>query len=283
MSDSQSRHADQIAYWSGEGGSHWVGQQAHTDTMLAPVAAAVLAFAAAQPGERVLDVGCGCGTTTLALAAQVGPSGHVTGLDISGPMLEVGRRRSAGAANIAWVNADASTWTAEQPADLLFSRFGVMFFGDPTAAFANLRRSMRPGGRLAFICWRPISENPWMQVPLHAVFGAGMPRLPKPGPEDPGPFAFADPDRVTRVLTGAGWSTPRFEKFDTMLDIAAGQGLQSAVDQATQIGAASRALREGPEELRPAAIAAIHTALSAYAEGERVALPGAMWLVSSNG
>lgn len=277
MSEAQARHAEQIAYWNGEGGAHWVSQQAHTDAMLAPVAEAIVNQAAPQPHERVLDVGCGCGSTALMLAPRVR---HVTGLDISEPMLALARARGAGLANAEFIAADAAAFTAAEPYDLLFSRFGVMFFGDPVAAFANLRRAVRPGGRLAFVCWRPISENPWMQVPLHAAYAAGVPRLPKPGPEDPGPFAFADPARVTRILTEAGWPAPRFEPFDAALDIAAGGGLEAAMTQATQIGAASRALHEAPADIRPAAVAAIREALASRLDGGRVALPGAMWLVS---
>jgi SAM-dependent methyltransferase len=281
MTDTDQLQADQFAYWNGPGAEHWVAQQAHTDLMLAPAADALIAHAAPRPGERVLDLGCGCGSTTLLLAPIVGGTGHVTGLDFSAPMLRVARRRGAGLANVAWAEADASSYTPTQPFDLLVSRFGVMFFGDPVAAFANLRRTLRPGGRLAFVCWRPIAENPWMQVPLHAAY-QHVPRLPKPGPEDPGPFAFADPERVIRILTGAGWSDPRFAKLDLELDIAAGGGLDAAVAQATQIGAASRALRDAPEAARPAAVAAIRAALAPHVDGNRVTLPGAMWLVASD-
>jgi SAM-dependent methyltransferase len=280
MSDTGQLHADQIAYWNGPGAEHWVARQAHTDVVLAPVADAAIAHAAPQPGERVLDIGCGCGMTALMLAEIVGRSGRVTGLDVSAAMLDVARRRSAGIDTISWVDADASTYAAPAPCDLLFSKFGVMFFGDPLTAFANLRRSVRPGGRLAFVCWRPISENPWMQVPLHAVY-QHVPRLPKPDPEDPGPFSFADPERVTRILTAAGWSAPRFVGLDIDLDIAAGLGLDAAVEQATHVGAASRALREAPEHARSAAVAAVRAALLPYVADNRVALGGAMWLVTS--
>jgi SAM-dependent methyltransferase len=280
MSDAQARHAEQIAYWNGPGAEPWVAQQAHTDTTLAPVSEAIVELAAPRAGERVLDIGCGCGTTTLMLATRVGAAGHVTGLDVSAPMLALARARGAGVANIDWVEADASRHASAQPYDLLFSRFGVMFFGNPIAAFANLRRAARPGGRMAFVCWRPFEDNAWMRVPLYAAY-QHVPRLPRPGPEEPGPFAFADPERVTRILTEAGWSAPQLTKLDLALDISAGGGLESAITQATRIGPAGRALREAPEEARPAAITAIQKALAPYADGNRVSLPAAMWLVRS--
>ncbi len=281
MSDAQQLHADQIAYWNGPGGAHWVAQQAHTDAQLSPITTAVLTAAAAEPGERILDIGCGCGTTTMILAEAVGATGHVTGLDVSAPMLGWARKRGAGRQNLSWVLDDATTHAFAPGAyDLLFSRFGVMFFGNPVAAFANLRTALRPGGRMVFVCWRPFDDNPWMRVPLHAAY-AHIPRLPKPGPEDPGPFAFADPERVARILTEAGWSAPTLTPVDVSLDLGAGGGLDRAVEQATNIGAASRALREAPEELRPAAIAAIRAALMPYVRSETVALGGAVWVVEA--
>jgi SAM-dependent methyltransferase len=278
MSDAHQLHADQIAYWNGPGGAHWVTQQAHTDVQLAPITEAVVAAAAAKPGERILDIGCGCGTTTMLLADI---ARHVTGLDVSAPMLGWARRRGAGRSNIDWVLDDAATHAfAPGTYDLLFSRFGVMFFGNPVAAFANLRTALKPGGRMVFVCWRPFDDNPWMRVPLHAAY-EHIPRMPRPGPEDPGPFAFADSNRVARILTDAGWSTPTFTPVDVSLDLGAGGGLDRAVEQATNIGAASRALREAPDDLRPAAIAAIRAALVPYVRGDSVTLGGGIWIVTS--
>jgi SAM-dependent methyltransferase len=276
MTDADQLHADQIAYWNGPGGAQWVAQQAHTDVQLSPITQAVLAAADVRPGERILDIGCGCGTTTQLLADI---AGHVTGLDVSAPMLGWARERGAARTNIDWVLADAATHGfAPASYDVLFSRFGVMFFGDPVAAFANLRTALAPGGRMVFVCWRPFDENPWMRIPLHAAY-QHIPRMPRPGPEDPGPFAFADPDRVARILRDAGWAAPTFTPVDVALDLGAGGGLDRAVEQASNIGAASRALREAPEELRPAAVAAIRAALVPYAKGETVALGGAVWVV----
>jgi len=282
MSDANQRHAEQIAYWNGPGGAQWTRQQAHTDAQLAPITEAVLAAAAAVPGEHVLDIGCGCGTTTLLLGAAIGASGHVTGVDVSEPMLGWARERGAAAHNVDWLLADAARHAfAPASVDLLFSRFGVMFFGDPTAAFAHLRSAARPGGRLVFVCWRGFDQNPWMRIPLHAAYAAGIPRMPRAGPEDPGPFAFADPDRVRRILTDAGWADPVPTPVDVQIDLGAGGGLDRALEQATNIGAASRALREAPEELRRAGVAAIRAALEPHVQGKRVALPGAVWVISS--
>lgn len=282
MSNTEQLHADQVAYWNGPGGAHWVAQQAFTDVQLSPVTAALFAAARIAPGQLVLDVGCGCGTTTLLAADAVGPEGHVTGLDVSEPMLSWARQRGAARPNVTWLLADAATHAfAPATADLLLSRFGVMFFGNPVAAFANLRPALRQGGRLVFVCWRAFDENPWMQLPLHAAY-RHVPRLPKPGPEDPGPFAFADPDRIRRVLTGAGWPEPVLTPVDMMLDVGAGGGLDRAVEQATHIGAASRALREAPAEARAPAIAAIREVLADYVSGDGVRLPGAVWVVSAD-
>ena len=282
MSDaSPDLHANQIAYWNGAGGDHWVQRQDLTDRVLAPVAEVVLARAAARPGERVIDVGCGCGATTLALIDQVAPGGAVLAADVSEPMLARARDRSAGRAGVAFVCADAALHPFEPAAaDLLFSRFGVMFFGDPAAAFANMRRGLKSGGRLVFACWREPSENPWMMVPLQAAY-LHAPRLPKPGPEDPGPFSFGDPERVRRILAAAGFQDTALEPVDLKLDLASGGGLDAAVAYTLDIGATSRVLDGASDALRAAVAGAVRDALAPYAEGPRVPLPAAIWIVTA--
>ena len=274
-------HAEQVAFWSGPGGEHWVAEQARMEAMLAPVADAVLAHAAARPGEIVLDVGCGYGITAARLARAVGPGGRVIGLDVSAPMLALARTRTADITNVEWIEADAATYAfAPASVDLVFSRFGVMFFGDPTAAFANLRRALRPGGRLAFACWRTAEENPWLQIPAKAV-AAHVSLPPRPGPEDPGMLSFGDPARVTRILTGAGFAAPRFTKFDLSIDIGAGNGLEDATRQALSMRPVRQAIEEQPEPVRAAATASVRAALAPYASANTVGLPGAVWLVSA--
>jgi SAM-dependent methyltransferase len=270
-----------LAFWNGKGGDIWVARQDYTDITLAPVTDALLAFAAPSAGERVVDIGCGCGAPTLEFARAVGPSGCVAGFDISGPMLAEGERRAsaAGIANVDWQQADPATAALDEY-DLLTSAFGVMFFGDRVAAFTNMRRAAAPYARMALVCWRTLGENPWMEVPMAAA-ARHLPPRPKPVPNAPGMFAFADPEHVTEVLTTAGWARPRFEKLDMDLDIAAGRGLEEAVVQSTQIGAVNSWLRNQPAEVISAVVASLREALAPYANGASVRLPGAMWLISS--
>jgi SAM-dependent methyltransferase len=281
MATSDEVNADMLAFWDGQGGRTWVARQAHTDLTLTPVTEALLAFAAPRPGERVLDVGCGCGGPTLDFARAVGPSGRVAALDISGPMLAEGEARAAaaGLANVDWRQADPAT-AALDGFDLLTSAFGTMFFGDPVAAFAHMRQASDPNARMAIVCWRSLAENPWMGVPMAAVARLLPPR-PTPVPHAPGMFAFADPQRVAEVLTAAGWAPPRFERFDADLDIAAGHGLDEAVAQSMQIGAVNSWLRNQPAEVVSAAAASLREALAPHVDGASVRLPGAMWLIRS--
>ncbi len=279
MSDATILHAQQLAYWNGPAVTRWVTKQEQMDAALAPVADAAITLAAVQPGERVLDIGCGSGATSMALARLVGPTGQVTGLDVSGPMIELARKRSVGMGNLDWLLADAAAHDFQPGStDLLFSRFGVMFFGDPVAAFANLRRALRTGGRLVFACWRPLIENPWMLLPLQVVQTL-VPSVPRPGPDEPGPFAFADPERVTHILTTAGFSSPRYIRFEIAMVL--GTSLDDAAEQATSMGAASRALQEQPEAVVEVAREAVRAALVPHFESGRVTLPGAIWLVES--
>jgi SAM-dependent methyltransferase len=169
----------------------------------------------------------------------------------------------------------------ELDAELIVSRFGVMFFGDPVAAFANLRTGLAAGGRVRFACWRPIHENPWLQIPLHAVY-EHAPRLPKPEPEEPGPFSFADTARVTRILTAAGFTAPSFTPLDIQMDLAAGGTLEDAVIQSSAMGPAKRALADQAEDIQAAAIESIRRALAPYRSAAGVKLPGAVWMVAAD-
>jgi len=275
------RNADQIAYWNGAGGRHWASRQEHQDIVLAPILAAVLARAGVRPGERVVDIGCGCGASAIELGRLVAPAGRVLGLDVSGPMLARAAERLSPDLPVELVQADATTYAfAPDSFDLVFSRFGVMFFAEPARSFANLRRALRPGGRLAFACWRAPRENPWMMVPLHAAY-EHVPRLPQLGPEDPGPFSFADPARVERILGEAGFSAIALQPFDLALDIATGKGLDAGVNAALEIGATSRAIDGQPAKVLAAVAQSIRKALAPHQQGGAVPLAGAVWLVTA--
>jgi SAM-dependent methyltransferase len=275
------QNADQIAYWNGPGGQRWADRQQSQDILLAPVADLVIDRAKTKAGERIVDVGCGAGATTMALAQKVGPSGHVLGIDISAPMLARARQLAPSDAPAEFVLADATIYPFPPASfDLLASRFGVMFFAEPALSFANLRRALRPSGRLAFACWREPRDNPFFMAPLAAVY-RHVPKLPPPGPDDPGPFAFASEARVNRVLAEAGFTDIAMERCDLALDIAIGRGLEAAVESALEIGPASRALDGHPPDVRAAATHSVREALAAFAKGQTVPLPASIWIVTA--
>jgi ubiquinone/menaquinone biosynthesis C-methylase UbiE len=276
------RNADQIAYWNGINGQRWTDRQQDQDTVLAPVSDLLIDRAKVKTGERIVDVGCGCGATTVALAQRVGPTGHVFGIDISAPMLARARQVAPAGAQIEFALADATVHPFEPASfDLLASRFGVMFFAEPAVSFANMRRALRPSGRLAFACWREPRENPWMMTPLHAVY-KHVPKLPQLGPEDPGPFSFASEERVHRILGEAGFSDIKMEPCGLALDIAIGRGLDTAVQTALQIGPAIRALEDQPPEIFAAASHSIREALAPFVSGQAVRLPASIWIVTAS-
>jgi len=275
------RNADQIAYWNGPGGEHWTERQPLQDILLAPISQILIDSAAANPGERIIDVGCGCGSTSIALAQAVAPSGFVLGIDISAPMLARARQLAPKTLPVDFVLADATVYPFDPASfDLLVSRFGVMFFAEPALSFANLRRALKPAGRLAFVCWREPRENPMLMTPLQAAY-KHVPKLPQPGPEDPGPFSFASEERVKRILREAGFVDVAIVPRNLSLDIAIGRGLEAAVQGAIEIGPASRALHDHPEDVRAAAKESIREALKPFVRGESVPLPAAIWIVTA--
>jgi ubiquinone/menaquinone biosynthesis C-methylase UbiE len=274
-------NAEQIKYWNEESAQRWVEFQAALDAQLETLGRRAMERAALQSGERVLDVGCGCGTTTLELARRVGPTGAAIGLDISAPMLEQARRVAAQTSNVRFINADAQTHRLEEDSvDVIFSRFGVMFFADPRAAFANLRTALATRGRLAFACWRSLPENPWMAVPMMAAMQhVTMP--PPPAPDAPGPLAFADADRVRGILSGAGFTDVRFDPVDEMLTVGGSTDLDRAVRFLLDLGPTARLLRDADPGVLPAVTAAIRDALEPYHGPEGVRMSGAVWIVTA--
>jgi SAM-dependent methyltransferase len=274
-------NAEQIAYWNGAAAQRWLELDEKQDLVFAPITNALFDRAGFAPGERAVDIGCGCGGTTIAIAGRVGLTGRVVGLDVSRPMLDHARRRAPPQSPVDFIHADAAAHAFEPEwFDVLVSRFGVMFFADPVRAFANLRRGLRSGGRAAFACWRAAKLNPWQMVPLRAALNH-VPRLPELGPDDPGPFSFADEARVRRVLGDAGFVDAALIAIDLDLDLAGGRGFESAVTTALSIGAASRAIEGRPGLERATAEKAIRAALAPHRRGDSLPLGAAIWIVEA--
>lgn len=281
MTSSPAATIDQHAYWNGAAGHLWIDFQDTLDVVYAPVQQHLLARAAVRAGERAIDVGCGCGASSLAVAERAGPTGEVLGIDIAADMLARARTRIPAGASLRFLEADAATH-AFRPGhfDLLVSRFGVMFFSDPVSAFRNLATTLRPAGRVAFACWRQPRENPHLMLPLQQAY-KHVPKLPQMNPDDPGPFAFAAKERVAHILSEAGLASIAMEPFDTSLDVAGGRGLDHAITVAQSIGPAARALKSQPPEKIAAATQSIREALAAHQQGDSVPLPAALWIVTA--
>ena len=272
-------NAAQAEYWRGAGGVRWSERQDYHDRVLRPVTDLLLEAAGALRGERVIDIGCGGGAMTAEIAARVAPNGEAVGLDISDVLLSLARRRAPAHLPIRFDHADAMVHELPPAgADLVVSRFGVMFFADPARAFANLRKGLRAGGRLTFACWREARLNAFMVVPLREALKHAPP-LPATGPEDPGPFSFADEARVRRILGAAGFAEVRVTPHELVLDVALGEGLDAAVAAAISVGPTSRMLLDQSEAVRAAAAADIRAALAPHARGEAVPLKAAVWII----
>lgn len=280
-SPADGRNADEIAYWNGPGGQRWLNRQLVHDALLAPIGEVLLNGVDARVGEVALDIGCGAGAMAIALAQRVAPTGHVLGVDVSTLLLDRARQRAPAELPVEFALGDATTYPFERGrADLLCSRFGVMFFAEPARSFENMRSGLRRGGRLVFTCWRDFQENLWAFVPLQQVY-RHVPRLPEAGPERPGPFSFADAQRVRGILEQAGFEMIDLRRVDLALDLADGRGLDAAVETAMGVGPASRALDGQPPALRAAAADSIRAALARYQAGGTVPLASAVWLVTA--
>jgi len=268
-------NTDQAAYWNSAAGQKWVTFQQGIDTVLDAAGTRLLEHAGLRTGDRVVDIGCGTGAMSMAVAAAVGPGGHVSGLDISRTMLDHAERRraEAGLDQISYRHADAQVedLSAVQ-ADRIVSRFGVMFFGDPVAAFANIRTALHPGGRLFFVAWAVIDRNPWFRVPRDAA----VERLGRPEarpPRAPGPLAFAEIDYVLGILEGAGFED--ISGIEEEVGLTHPGGVEAAAQLASNIGPAARIAKEfDATEQDVAAIGlAVRAAFERYATADGVRIP----------
>jgi SAM-dependent methyltransferase len=237
-----------------------------------------------RPGQRVVDLGCGSGRTTLELASRVGPDGEVVGVDIAAEMLARGRDRAArlGTANIEFLHGDVQAHDlGEARFDAAYSRFGVMFFTDPVAAFANVRRALRPGGALSFVCWQSVFDNEWALVPGAAVATVTGSLPTMPGPAEPGPFSLADPGRVRAVLDAAGFDSVAIAPHADQVVISEDRIPEVALTS-IRVGGVREALRDADDQTRQRALAAIEDALRARLQDGQVRASRGVLLVTGN-
>lgn len=267
---------DQRAIWNGPGGRVWVEQQELLDHVLQPFESRLVDVITPESG-RVLDVGCGTGSTTLAIARRLGTA-NVTGVDISEPMLGLAKTRGQRTPHPpTFILADAQTYAFEPAAfDAILSRFGVMFFEDPTRAFSNLHRAAKKGAALRFIAWRTAAENPFMTT-AERTAGPLLAALPPRRPDGPGQFAFGDRTRVEDILRSSGWSSIDIAPIDASCTMPESKLL----DYVTKVGPVGRALSDLDEAARAPVVAALRAAFEPFVHGTEVRFDGACWLVQA--
>lgn len=280
MSEARGVNQDQVKLWNDASGRTWVEMQQVLDRMLAPFEAPLIEAGFPGQGGRVLDVGCGAGATTLAMARRLGASGRCIGVDISGPLLAAAEARAAAERmnSATFVQADAQTHAFEPDSfDAVISRFGVMFFDDSEAAFGNLRRAVRIGAKLAFVAWRSPAENPFMTTAKRAAEPL-LTNMPVPDPNAPGQFAFADGDRVRRILQASGWSDIDLARLDVEGTVTESELLAYV----TKLGPVGLALKEmNDQTLRARVIEVVHAAFQPYIKNGVARFAMASWLVTA--
>jgi len=275
-------NSGQIEFWNSEYGLAWARYADTVDVMFAELSDAVLGATVTGAGDRVLDLGCGNGGTALLAADRVTAVGNVTGIDISGPMIDRASDRltDADIVNAIFILGDAATYPfAENSFDVIVSRLGCMFFDNPDSAFRNFSPSLDTGGTVAFAVWRAPHENPWAMAPISAARDfLEMPA--RPGPEEPGPFSFADPDRVNRILSATGWTDTDITPFDFRIPL--GNTLEDALNFCIEMGPLSAPLSAVSGTNRTKAIDAITGVLEQNTDDDGIVrLDGACWIVTA--
>lgn len=276
--ETERRNDEQITLWNGTAGQAWVDEQALLDRVLAPFEALLVDAVRASPARQVLDVGCGTGSTSVAVARQLAENGRCTGIDISEPMIAAARARAEReGAPASFVCADAQVYAfPARSFDMIISRFGVMFFADPVQAFANLRRAARDGATLRFVCWRSAEENPFMTTAERAAAPL-LPELPARLPDAPGPFALADEGRLARILEESGWSAIDIQLIDVPCSLS-----EKDLDRyLSRFGPVGLALREADEPTRTRVVETVRAAFDPWVHGEDVRYTAACWMVGA--
>jgi SAM-dependent methyltransferase len=271
-------NAEQATLWNGTAGRAWIELQELLDGVFKPLENLLVDAVAAGRGSRILDVGCGTGATTLAVARSLGAKGRCTGIDISDPMIAVARSRAASEGTKAdFISADAQTHPFSPATfDMLVSRFGVMFFEDSVEAFANLRRAAKDGAELRLLVWRSPAENAFMTTAEHAAAPL-LPDIPPRDPNAPGQFAFADRSRVTRLLQDSGWSAIDLRS----VDVPCAFPKAALASYFTQLGPLARILPEMDEATRIRIVETVRAAFDPYVHGDEIRFVAACWMIQA--
>ena len=278
----EDKNAKQKDFWSGKGGDYWVEKQSEMDIMLNPLGEKALAKLDLKSNSDVLDIGCGCGATTLEIAKKVS-EGIVTGLDISVPMLDKAESEASiqGIANVDFKVVDVQVdQLASEKYDYVYSRFGVMFFDDPYEAFKNIFSSIKEGGELSFVCWQDPSLNPWQSLSVQVI--RGYLDMPSPPPRSPGPFAFHEKDYVKEILEKSGFSNISFDDNQEDITMFSGKSLQEASEDYLAINpVVTEMLKDSPDDLKAEIVESLKEAFSEFHKGDGLVFPSATWVVSA--
>ena len=266
----------QIEFWNGEAGLKWVSDQEKMDLMLNPLSDIAIDLAQPKLDESVIDIGCGCGATSIELARR---GAKVWGRVLAGPMLARARERAASYPESLFTEADASSFEFSSDQQLLFSRFGVMFFADPVKAFTNLRSALTDDGRMVFLCWQAANKNEWISRVGQAVKRFLPEPSETPDPKAPGPFAFADNDYLASILTQSGFQGIEIQPVS--LDLRLASSVEEAVDFQSNIGPLSAVLAQLEGQVREDALTAARQVLQESLRDEGIKLGCAVWLVSA--
>ena len=279
----EDKNAKQKDFWSGKGGDYWVEKQSEMDIMLNPLGEKALAKLDLKSNSEVLDIGCGCGATTLEIAKKVS-EGTVTGLDISVPMLDKAESEAGiqGIANVDFKVVDVQVdQLASEKYDYVYSRFGVMFFDDPYEAFKNIFSSIKEGGELSFVCWQDPSLNPWQSLSVQVI--RGYLDMPSPPPRSPGPFAFHEKDYVKEILEKSGFSNISFDDNQEDITMFSGKSLQEASEDYLAINpVVTEMLKDSPDDLKAEIVESLKEAFSEFHKGDGLVFPSATWVVSAS-
>lgn len=267
---------EQTALWNGAAGRAWVDAQPLLDQVLRPFEDLLVNSISAESSARMLDVGCGTGSVTLAIARKLGQNGRATGIDISEPMLTLARARAERERHPpAFVLGNAESFAFEPASfDAIVSRFGVMFFDEPVQAFANLKRAAEQGARLQFVAWRSAADNPFMTT-AERVAAPLLPSLPARREDQPGQFAFGKRDRVHRILQNSGWSEIDIQPIDVPCTMPEAQ----LIPYMTRLGPVGRLLQESGDPIRAQFAEEVRAALDPYVHGPEVRFTGSCWMI----